>query len=971
MIEIKNLQKSYVKGRVIIPDLNLTFGDTGLNIIVGKSGCGKTTLLNILGAMDLDYEGTVTVDGLDLSQQSYGTITDYRNFTSAFVFQKNSLFEFLTVEENMKLCLNIQNNKADIHEALERVGLKGFEHKKVKSLSGGEKQRVAIARALIKNCKIIFADEPTSALDSKNAHKIFQLFKDISKDKLVIIVTHDVKKAELYADRMIRFVDGEVVEDHVYQEVTTKAKELPQRKTKKFALLPIFFHQLKRGLVINLFIVLLLTLAMTVMNLAREQQLVKDEYDYYGTFNEVEFPLNRAIDTQILNHVDEFYLVKSNGAASPYDYIQYVYPYEKEITQDDAFFLQEFLKEYPLSHVQKGIQENHLIIPGISQTPLIRVRAGGDLRSWHRILPTEYSYYIYDESYNYNLSYGHLPETENEILVTDVVAYEYLANTVQGEFNLQDLVGQFFEIDEIYDTIDSSKISKRFSYESGEDGLYYRYQVHQYIISGIIDTGLLNYYTYDINSGNYLILSDFKNQDEGRNEEFMRSVMFQPYGYIVTQEPLESYQENDHFYGNLSFNQIQITSQDSRDEENVSLNNLSIATFGSQYDFTERNLAGNQDNLNIDVNNRIQFKSTTSSTLQKNQIMISSDIFTKMFPMKYESYQKNIRELYQDVSGEVISLQFHFGQSVYTKEFVIAGVTNSSKDVQIYISDEAYKELLGFCREASQEWKIDLSGYNRKERKELMEKLYQVGYSLTPIDIMPGAYLEFVEGKGETLAEVDYLGLVSLYPNSEVNKEDKCYYVNGINYGEVDNVDNPTCVYMKSSLLKRIALDESYYTTIGNISPYYLFSLYYSTPSTNTGNYALEIASSMYLFLMIVACLISIGFIYLKERREKDVVVRLSMLGVRPIHMYLIHFIIYFVMTLFIGGLTILLTKFMINFINNMFTYSFVHGEYTAIVYRIRLLYTNISTQTTWMIVAIIFVVSMLSAVLITKRYRK
>ena len=172
MIEIKHLRKKYARGKEVISDLNLSFDEVGLNIIVGKSGCGKTTLINILGGMDRDYEGIVSVDGHDLNELNYTGIADYRNFTSAFVFQKNSLFEFLTVEDNLKLCLDIQNNEANISEALERVGLAGFEKKKVKALSGGEKQRVAIARALIKDCKIIFADEPTSAI--VNGRSIFK-----------------------------------------------------------------------------------------------------------------------------------------------------------------------------------------------------------------------------------------------------------------------------------------------------------------------------------------------------------------------------------------------------------------------------------------------------------------------------------------------------------------------------------------------------------------------------------------------------------------------------------------------------------------------------------------------------------------------------------------------------------------------------------------------------------------------------
>ena len=124
MIEIKHLRKKYTRGKEVITNLNLNFGEVGLNIVVGKSGCGKTTLINILGGMDLDYDGIVNIDGANLRELNYGDIADYRNFTSAFVFQKNSLFEFLTVEENLRLCLDIQNNESDISEALEKVGLK-------------------------------------------------------------------------------------------------------------------------------------------------------------------------------------------------------------------------------------------------------------------------------------------------------------------------------------------------------------------------------------------------------------------------------------------------------------------------------------------------------------------------------------------------------------------------------------------------------------------------------------------------------------------------------------------------------------------------------------------------------------------------------------------------------------------------------------------------------------------------------
>ena len=400
MIEIKNLHKSYRRGKEIIPNLNLSFGETGLTMIVGKSGCGKTTLLNIVGAMDLDFEGQVSIDGLDLKEASYKEIVDYRNFTSAFVFQKNSLFEFLTVEENLKLCMNIQNNTADISEALEKVGLKGFEHKKVKSLSGGEKQRVAIARALIKNCKIIFADEPTSALDTKNAHKIFQLFKEISKDKLVVLVTHDLKKAVLYADRIIRFVDGVPVEDTTYNEVSQEAKKLPERKTKKFALVPIFKNHLKKGLTINIFIMLLLIVGITITNLALAGIKVKNEYDYYGTEQQVEFNVDRALETHVANNINLYNVVKGVDANNAYTYLENGLPGNNKLNDVDKAILSNVLKGYATYLGTTDSRYNKLVIDTISIQNTLMQEVNGQKKYWEKITASNYIYYLYDENIN-------------------------------------------------------------------------------------------------------------------------------------------------------------------------------------------------------------------------------------------------------------------------------------------------------------------------------------------------------------------------------------------------------------------------------------------------------------------------------------------------------------------------------------------------------------------------------------------
>ena len=941
MIEIKNLKKSYVKNRVIIPDLSLTFQGHGLNIIVGKSGCGKTTLLNILGAMDLDYEGNVIVDGQDLHDKSYGEITDYRNFISAFVFQKNSLFEYLTVEENMKLCLNIQNNESNISEALEKVGLKGFEHKKVKSLSGGEKQRVAIARALIKNCEIVFADEPTSALDSKNSHKIFQLFKEISKTKLVIVVTHDVKKAELYADRMIR------VEDKIFnekkEEKSNEVIDTKKYKSKPFALLPIFLHQLKRGLLINIFITILMILGLTVTNIALEQKKIKDEYDNYGVDNN--FPIKRAIKTQINNDINKFYVVPSGDALTSYDYIEYTTSKKSGLNENDMFFLDAYLKDYTTYKSKKGILETNLIIDNLSTRQKMQGQTDSrDKYPWEQEETSNYSYYLYDENNDYDLSYGKEPTDKNEIMITDIIAEEYAQ---KNNMTIDELIGETLNLKFIYDSIDSSLVSKKFTYLSGRDGTYYLYNTCSYVVSGIIETGLLNYYAYNTDSNLFILLPEFKTQD--RDDEFMNSAKFQPFGYVVINDDLEDKFVSNQYYGNIQLDMIYTN------DINIK---PTIAPFTGQYNFTgwitERGekLAGVDDNLNIDYYNRIIAKSITSNNLEDNEIMITQYLAKLLFPNLSFTNSNTVQESFESIANKEVELSFVWHNETYHDTFKIVGITKDNDLNDIFVSFDTYYNIIQFGKNKDQELIVDLKDINLKNRMTLMEQLFKVGYSLVPVDVMPGAYLEFVEGKGETVAEVDFNGLASLYYDYEIQTiDDVGYFVHDdVVFGTVDNIVEPTIAFIITSPL---------------------FSVYYTTDSSNTGNYILEIASSMYLFLLVVAILISIGFVYLKERRERDTVVRLSMLGVRPKHMYFLHFLTYFVLTIILGGVSILLTLGAVALINQLFTYSFFNGELNAVIHRVRLMFTSSSVLISIVAALSMFIIYMICSIIVTIRYRK
>lgn len=217
MLELKNISKVYSsKSRVLVyalKDVNLKFGDKGCNVILGPSGCGKSTLLNIIGGLDEPTTGNLVYNSYDIKSKDYDI---WRNDTIGFIFQDFNLIPDLTIYENLSIvCYNKSDveRKQLIHDALLSVGLENYEERYSYEMSGGQIQRVAIARALLKNSKILLADEPTGNLNKEMSVEIFSLLKELSKEKLVIIVTHNDDLAQKYADRIIKFEDGVVISD--------------------------------------------------------------------------------------------------------------------------------------------------------------------------------------------------------------------------------------------------------------------------------------------------------------------------------------------------------------------------------------------------------------------------------------------------------------------------------------------------------------------------------------------------------------------------------------------------------------------------------------------------------------------------------------------------------------------------------------------------------------------------------------
>ncbi len=223
MLQLKDIVKKYNTGGTeveVLNKVNISFRESEFVSILGASGSGKTTLLNIIGGLDKYSSGDMLLMGRSTKEFTDRDWDSYRNGTIGFVFQSYNLIGHLSVIENVKLALSIsgESNKENDMKAkkvLEDVGLGEHLYKKPNQLSGGQMQRVAIARALVTNPKVILADEPTGALDSKTSVQIMELIKEISKEKLVIMVTHNPELARKYSDRIVSVKDGEIIEDTI------------------------------------------------------------------------------------------------------------------------------------------------------------------------------------------------------------------------------------------------------------------------------------------------------------------------------------------------------------------------------------------------------------------------------------------------------------------------------------------------------------------------------------------------------------------------------------------------------------------------------------------------------------------------------------------------------------------------------------------------------------------------------------
>ena len=465
-----------------LENINLSFDNHGFVFIVGKSGSGKSTLLNMISGVDKPTSGNIFIGDKDITKLNNSMLDTYRNSYISLVFQDYNLITELNAFDNINL---IVNDKNKVNKALKMVDLDDLKYRKIHELSGGQKQRLAIARSLAMDSKVILLDEPTAALDSKTGEDIIKVLKKISKDRLVIAVTHDLEIAKKYNDRIIEISDGKIINDTNiiadYENDEVKFTSLPI--SKKIAIKLSLFN-LKNYLSRIIISIILMVIALTLLGLSLNMSLVNTNEAYIKSLYEnniynskIERYYTYYEDKQYTN-VDNFFSkgvkkkIKQNlddkiiPIANKYN-IPYIYSSEVIIYFNSSINSNEVIKEY--SEIMKD--RNDLM--GVAQN----------------VGCIEYANLSH---FGLFLSAGRLPENENEVVIS-----EYL-------YNLYKLIS-FMQID--------SQIIKVSNYD---DVLNKEIKINN----------VLNFYDYDIsfNNGNKKIVGIINSND--KNNQYLKEYLF-------------------------------------------------------------------------------------------------------------------------------------------------------------------------------------------------------------------------------------------------------------------------------------------------------------------------------------------------------------------------------------------------------------------------------------------------------------
>ena len=326
MIRLEQITKKYNE-RKVLNDISINFREKEFVAFLGPSGCGKSTLLNIISAVEKPDQGNIFLGNLNISKLSKKKQDYYRNNYLSYIFQNYNLISYLNVLDNLIISSKLKGkniNKKEINNILCDLKIDKISKNNVKLLSGGEQQRTAIARSLTSEAKIILADEPTGALDSINSIKIMEILKDLSKDKLVIMVTHNEKLANDYADRIIKISDGKIINDNKpYHKINNKIYEIKKNKLSLLNAILMAFKNLKNKKIRFYLIILAFSLGLISLSLVlsitngfnKEIKKFEEEvlFNYPLVINKESISLDNIFNNEEIKYEDNIINVRKSN----------------------------------------------------------------------------------------------------------------------------------------------------------------------------------------------------------------------------------------------------------------------------------------------------------------------------------------------------------------------------------------------------------------------------------------------------------------------------------------------------------------------------------------------------------------------------------------------------------------------------------------------------------------------------------
>ena len=475
MLELRNISKSYTTGNFTqqaLKNINLKFRKNEFVAILGPSGSGKTTMLNIVGGLDRYDNGDLIINGKSTKEFKSSDWDAYRNNCIGFVFQSYNLISHISILDNIEMGMtlsgvNAKKRRKKALEVLERVGLSEHAHKKPNQLSGGQMQRVAIARALANDPDVILADEPTGALDSKTSVQIMELIKEIAKDKLVIMVTHNAEIANSYANRIVEFRDGELLSDSKpikKDEVIDEVYKIKKTAMSFLTALKLSFNNIitKKGRTL----LTAFASSIGIIGIALILSLSNGfdiQIDKFETETLSSLPILMTSESINMSQEAMLQIQEDIDGREKYPDEEYIYP--KESVLNSLMHTNEFTDEYMdyLTSIDKKL------VLGIAYTRLTSINVLGKVDGKVTVIPASISngmtYFSplpakLDEDMegiierNYDVLKGRLPVEKNELILVlgntntvDKKLVEYLGlDGEQEKISFDDIIGKEFKL---------------------------------------------------------------------------------------------------------------------------------------------------------------------------------------------------------------------------------------------------------------------------------------------------------------------------------------------------------------------------------------------------------------------------------------------------------------------------------------------------------------------------------------------